>query len=251
MDWSKYIPSDADRQESPNPWAESNGCMSFAMVHCIEIQEKKILGFETDYSEQALCVESGTNPSFGNSYSAVYTTLQRTGLVKTSVLPEPVNFTVSQFYAPISPQILNTGKDWLSQWNVSMVSINPANVFSYLTQAPVMITIDLNPNGAATGYHQFHEVVLLNSNGDYLDSYGLIVKNLGNFKIYYANLLLLKKKCMSNVEFVNKAGTKEYGFYVPALSEDALKDKADNFGFNILNPDGTIAYPNAKQVTGL
>ena len=56
---------------------------------------------------------------------------------------------------------------------------------------------------------------------------------------------------MSNVEFVQKAGTQEFGFYFPALSEDALKDKALNVGLNILNPDNTINFTTAKVVSGL
>jgi hypothetical protein len=56
---------------------------------------------------------------------------------------------------------------------------------------------------------------------------------------------------ISNAEFVHKVGTKEYGFYLPALSEDAIKDKAMNLGKNILNDDGTINFPAAKEVSGL
>ncbi len=72
MDYTPWIPTDQDRQESPNPWAETNGCESFAMVHCIEIQERKLTGTEVDYSEQIVCVGSGTNPASGNSVGNVF-----------------------------------------------------------------------------------------------------------------------------------------------------------------------------------
>jgi len=53
---------------------------------------------------------------------------------------------------------------------------------------------------------------------------------------------------MSNAQFVKKAGSFEFGFYLPALSEDALKDKALNLGLNILKPDGTIDFSKAKEI---
>lgn len=59
------------------------------------------------------------------------------------------------------------------------------------------------------------------------------------------------RKTMSNTQFIHKAGTQEYGFYVPATSIDAIKDKALNFGVEIENPDGTIDFNKAKEVTGL
>lgn len=58
-------------------------------------------------------------------------------------------------------------------------------------------------------------------------------------------------KFMSNVMFVHKAGTGEYGFYVPAMSQDALKDKAKNFGLMVEKPDGTIDFSKAKDIQGL
>ncbi len=255
MDYTPWIPTDQDRQESPNPWAETNGCESFAMVHCIEIQERKLTGTEVDYSEQIVCVGSGTNPASGNSVGNVFNWIDNNGLVLTSVSPEPTNFTVSQFYVPQDPKVVATGQLWKNKWSIFRTPITPVSAISSLSKAPILITIDLNPDGDATGYHQFHEVVLINDH-EYFDSYGQLIKPMTfttgqPHKIYYADLILLTPKTMSNSIFVHKTGTKEYGFYDPDLSEDSIKNSALNRGINILNPDGTINYSLAKETTGL
>ena len=262
MDFTPYAPTDKDRQESPQPFAETNGCMSFACVHNCEIQAKVIYGVETDWNEQIVVVGSGTSPISGNSLQNVFNWISSKGLVLTSVYPEPEDFTVSQFYALPNPNIVATGALWLNQWSIqtSLVASNGGKpltpsglqtVFNSLTDTPTLITIDLNFNGWQTGYHQFHEVVLLNDKGDYFDSYSTLIKNLDGFKVYYGNKLIIKPKQMPNAEFIKNGTTNEYGFYLPALSEDALKDKAMNFGINILNPDGSINFTTAKQVSGL
>ena len=54
---------------------------------------------------------------------------------------------------------------------------------------------------------------------------------------------------MSNVIFVHKEGTDEFGFYVPATSEEALRDKAKNFGIDILvESSGKIDFDKAKNI---
>ncbi len=56
---------------------------------------------------------------------------------------------------------------------------------------------------------------------------------------------------MTNSQFVHKQGTSEYGFFLPATTEDSLKDKALNLGLEIANPDGTVNFGLAKEISGL
>lgn len=63
-------------------------------------------------------------------------------------------------------------------------------------------------------------------------------------------ILNYKGDKMSNAIFVKRAGTSEAGFYIPASSEEALKDKALNLGLNILK-DGHVDYTVAKEIAGL
>ena len=208
-DWTPFCPTDGDRQESQSaPIVETNGCMAFANVHCAEIQEREIFGFENDYSEQAVYVLSGTNPKTGNDATTVVNAIKNYGLIKTSILPEPVNFTLAQFTAPIDPKIVATGQQWLNQRTIESGSIasNGGQPLTDLTPAlnclndfPPLITIDLNVDSTGPNDHQFHEVVLLNDKGDYFDSYGQLIKNLGSLKVYYVNKLKIKFKNMNPI----------------------------------------------------
>lgn len=56
---------------------------------------------------------------------------------------------------------------------------------------------------------------------------------------------------MSNVIFAHKAGTEEYGFWVPATTAESAKDKALNFGLTITKPDGSVDFGQAKEINGL
>lgn len=53
---------------------------------------------------------------------------------------------------------------------------------------------------------------------------------------------------MSNSIFVHKAGTSEYGFYLPDTSGEAAKDMALNLGLDILKADGSIDFSKAKEM---
>lgn len=56
---------------------------------------------------------------------------------------------------------------------------------------------------------------------------------------------------MSNVIFAHKAGTQEYGFWVPATSPETLKDKALNYDLHITKSDGSVDFAQAKEINGL
>lgn len=58
-------------------------------------------------------------------------------------------------------------------------------------------------------------------------------------------------KLMSNAQFIKKAGTNEYGFYLPATTEESCKDKALNLGLDIFKSDNTVDFSKAKEITGL
>jgi len=61
-----------------------------------------------------------------------------------------------------------------------------------------------------------------------------------------------KEQQMSNAVFAKRAGTDEFGFYLPATTVESLKDKALNLGReDLIRPDGSIDFTKAKEVTGL
>lgn len=95
----------------------------------------------------------------------------------------------------------------------------------------------------------------LRSDGTYLVHDYLFNQTPGGFNLQGLLSLLdyskLSKTTMSNALFVHKAGTQEYGFYLPALSQDAIKDKALNLGVDILKADESVDFSKAKDVSGL
>ncbi len=195
-DLTPYCPTDGDRQESPQPWTETNGCVPFAVTHACEIWMRLLNNVETDYSEQVLYQESNTSPVSGNSVPNVITALKKNGLVSLSVSPEPVNFTLAQWQTPIDPVKLATGKQWLDKYDVSIQSIAPSTAISRLGDGVILLTIDLN-NGM-NGLHDWHEVVLIN-NHQYFDSYSTLIKELDR-NIGWADILTIKPKVMSQIK---------------------------------------------------
>lgn len=68
---------------------------------------------------------------------------------------------------------------------------------------------------------------------------------LNELQPYWGKFHLLT---MSNSIFIHKKNTQEYSFILPAMSEDALKDKAKNLGLAITKPDGSIDFSKAQEV---
>ena len=56
---------------------------------------------------------------------------------------------------------------------------------------------------------------------------------------------------MSNAVFVHKAGTAEYGWYIPDISPDAIKSSALHYAAQIVKPDGSVDFSQSKEVSGL
>ena len=100
----------------------------------------------------------------------------------------------------------------------------------------------VNSTGFSTGNHLHLGLYEMTESGQTL--------NLNNGYKGAIDPMPFLKGTMSNTIFVHKAGTSEYGFYVPATSEEAIKDKATNYGVDILNNDA-IDYSKAKDISGL
>ena len=242
-------PWDGDVQYSKI--ADFLACGSFSAIHIAEMKDRNWTGTFREYSERALAKLSGTNKQ-GNTLQHIVDAINNYGLIKTEDWPELTDGTndVSwdEFYAEIPPEVLTKAD---KGWKCHLVSLNPSEVENRLSTTPIWTII---PTSGGTD----HIVALITWGdgqyglGTYYDSYQLFIKDIQpNFKPLSYWDIQLTYTPMSNVEFVHKAGTQEYGFYFPALSQDAIKDKALNVGQNILNPDGTINFNQAKEVQGL
>lgn len=242
MNYAPYVPL-PDSQISLSPIFDSNSCGIFGLVDFIEIMVYFKTGLRVDYSKHGAATQAGIQNNvdssghiWGSYVADDLASIKKNGLLTQAQWPDVPNFTHDQFFAPIPPNL--NGLDFLDQWELS--DLLPPDGIN-----PTLLEIKF-PNGAV------HFVVQINDT-HYYDSYSPPIKPIGynNSIILNKWTLKLTQKCMSNAQFVNKEGTQEYGFYFPALSEDALKDKALNVGFNILNPDGSINYGSAKKVSGL
>ncbi len=246
MNWITYLPPGESQLSDiapTNQRTDTLACVSYSAVHCIESQIRFLTGQAVEYSERALAKLSDTTHN-GNSAENVINAIKKYGLILDKDWPEPTGYyTWEDYYVPIPLEIIAAGQNFLRQYDIGIRTYNLD-----ISIAPYWTEIDL---GSDT-----HFVEQLNPD-QYFDSYQLYVKRFDQIQPYGQNhiinqfQLIIKPKTMSNAIFVHKKATGEYGFYLPALSEDALKDKALNTGINILNPDGSINYASAKEIDGL
>ena len=143
---------------------------------------------------------------------------------------------------PLASRLLVKGRNWLSKWSIAYewVAINKKSFLKELQHAPLQIVI---PGHAILSFYCPADVV------KYFDSYEPFVKETNYPNIQDALKIILTKKTMSNAIFVKSTNSAEAGFYLPAMSEESLKDKAKNFGLDILKLDGSIDYSKAKPIT--
>jgi hypothetical protein len=240
--WIQYCPHDGDVQVSHI--ADFQACGAYSLIHIIEMLEKFWTGSQTLLSERAQAKLSNTTPQ-GNSLANEITALNTYGVLTDGNWPDINNvnnqITWGEYYTSIPQTALQTAD---KGWKATLALLSPKDVARALQLAPVWTIV-----GTSSGEN--HIVAQINET-QFFDSYEIIIKNFSDgYPILSQWNLQLTYTPMSNAEFVQKAGTPEMGFYLPCLSEDALKDKALNLGINILNPDGTINNAAAKQVTGL
>lgn len=97
----------------------------------------------------------------------------------------------------------------------------------------------VDSTGFSTGHHlHFGIRKLLNG----------AILNYNNGYFGYFDPVPYLKGSMSNTLFVHKKGTSEYGFFLPATSEETLKDKALNLGLDIEKEDGTVDFSKAVEI---
>jgi len=238
-DWRPFIVL-GETQGQPYFPFETFACTDYSNNSLAEIQLKQQTGYEFNFSDRALSVLSGTTNS-GNYLYKVADVGVLTGRIMEADYPDDKDDpqTWAQYNRPLPPLIFhrfNEAYEW--------VDTDKASLQYHLKQAPLQITIPgNNPN---------HAVVLLfiDSLGYwYFDSYAPFLKVMSSPP---ASALKIIVKPMSNAVFYHKVGTQEYGFALPKLSPDALRDMALNLGKNeLIKADGTLDFAQAKEISGL
>ena len=237
-DWRPYLPV-GEKQKNPT---ETMSCVTQSNLSDLEIQEKQQTGHEPNWSDRFIAKLSGTTHS-GNKLDVVANTVRNIGLVKESVWPAPQGLTWDQYYSSIPQSVI----DQAEYREILFESITPVEteLLYHLKQCPIQVVIpEPNPNHAVVLVH------IENGLAYYFDSYSPFLKTIAINKLHAA-LKIVLKGTMSNAIFVHKANTTEYGFYLPASSEEAIKDKALNLGLAIEKPDHTVDFTQAIDIQGL
>lgn len=241
--WLNYIPPDKDVQVSKSQDYEA--CASYSAVHIAEMVLKRSTGLFFELSERYTAKTADTQ-AWGNSLQNVVDALNKNGVCLTQYWPELTystdyeNIDWATYYATIPTNILASAY----RVSVSFVKLSQNQVAQALETSPLWTIVK-------TSSGQLHCVAQINET-QFFDSYEVKVKNFSDgYPIQSQYALTIKFLNMPNSEFVQKQGTNEFGFYLPATSPETLQDKALNLGLNILKPDGTVDFSLAKQVSGL
>jgi hypothetical protein len=236
-DWRPFLPSE-ERQSTRN--GDSMACVSYSALNGGECQHKLQTGREINFSDRFTARDSGTTRD-GNYLYKVADSI-RAGVVLAQDYPTPEEFTWESFHQTIPADVYNKR----IKYDVAYEWIKREQIAHHLKHAPIQIII--------TSSHPNHAVLAVYQEGDtvyYFDSYSPFIKTIKLSDVYPDALKIVWNFSMSNTQFVHKAGTNEFGFYVPATSEESIKDKALNYGVNITNADGSIDFSKAKDVSGL
>ncbi len=213
IDWAQFLPPGEEQRSN---LSDSQACVSFSAIHCIESQELQQTGQTPGYSERALAKMSGTitaldtpNSSlWGNYVDTVYRTILRYGLIKDSDWPTELgdSWNLEEFYKDIPAEIL------AKAIKPKVVLINGSANYSL---APVWTTF-IN-----------HAVEGLNP-GYYFDSYQQYVKPFDSYQIFWQGQLVLNPKDKRMLVFFQVKGSPT----VWALMDGQFVGFADYTAFN-------------------
>ncbi len=228
-DYSAFVPA-FDNQSWPGH-TDADDCVSQSAVHCIEIMEYFLTGKRVRYSPRALGKLSGTTPQ-GNSIQNVFAAIQKYGLIPYDLWPDLETFTWDEYYAPIPQHIIDSGKDFLSRWNVQLADT------TNLSAGPVWIGMNL---GATN-----HFVTQINAT-QYFDSYQLPIKTIDFPIISRHQIIISPKEIMNQAKLVKSKTSPTIYVCYPIPSESYLREKGSMEGFNV--PADLTTIPDSDSLT--
>jgi hypothetical protein len=237
-DWRKFLPI-GEYQGQPHFDYETFSCTAYSNSSSSEIQLKFRTGYEFNWSDRAMNVLAGGTRS-GNYLYKPADAARNIGRVLESEYPDdlgsPANW--AEFNKPLPPNLhfyrWHEEYEWVGTDRVSLIY--------HLRQAPLIITIP-NPNPI----HAAVLVAIEDNNYFYWDSYAPFLKLMTSPPTAALKLVV---RPMSDSIFYHKKDSQQYGFVLPALSPDALKNLALLLGKEeIIKPDGTISFDMAKEIT--
>lgn len=236
-DWRNY---QVRGEKQWYPSFDTMNCTSYANNNSAEIQLKFKTGYEFNFSDRAMGVLAG-NTLQGNYLYKPADVGRLLGRVLEEDYPNDDGAQSWYEYHKMLPPSLR-----LIRFNESYewVPTDKTSLKYHLRQAPIQMVI--------VGGALKHAVVLVHIDTQgywYVDSYSPFIKLTTQAP---SSALKVVVKPMSNSIFYHKQGSQEYGFAMPALSEDALKNLALLLGKpELIKTDGKIDFAQAKEVSGL
>jgi len=229
-DWTSYLPS-AENQTTH--YTDTMACVTFSCLNVIETQIKFFTGQEVNFSDRFIAKLSGTTHQ-GNSIQRVLDAINKYGLVKEEEWPTGIDFNWDEYYAEIPQSVLDKA-DKSIKVQYEFHYPNNSDYAKELKHLPLEMILEAgNP---------YHSVTMVNTSQQF-DHY---TPNLRPQKsIYVATKILVTGIKMTNAKLVKNNA--EYGFYLPATTEEAMIDKALNLGYPLPTKDnGTkVDWDNVK-----
>lgn len=195
-DWTDYLP-EGERQWSRE---DSMSCVTFAMLNCIEAQEKFLTGKTVNYSDRWIAMISGTMRN-GNWLQSVADAIAEFGLVREETWPTPSSYTWSEYMARPNATEMTVLKAEGAEWKKThdfrfgFIETSQDEMMKYIQQCPLSIVF---PNHSVANFFNRQEIV------NFLDSYEPYRKQTQRSKLTDAARPVLTMKTM---KLVNDNGT--------------------------------------------
>lgn len=247
-DWRPYLPTGESQWR---PSQETSSCTNQAAINSLETQVFFLTGDRVNYSECWNAKQAGTDPNNGNYVEAAHEVVRLQGTPLQSEWDLPSNWTLQDFYRPVTQESRQKARLWLDKYEYShaWVTISDKNLKDWLKTSPICITVSTcddwnNSNvGVCNKNTQNHAVLLthIDEQGYHIhDSYNPYNKILakGN-KIYSAKIGIVKiKQKQDIVPQVYQMG-QERGVILRAATPEGYKQILEQYKKQD-NPEITI-----------
>lgn len=117
--WMKDLPEFEHQRKA----IDTQGCVSFGTLSCLEMLHKRLFGVEPNYSDRFTAKLSGTT-QLGNNPKAVVQSIRHDGTVKELAWPFGPNLSWAAYYTEISRHLIVVGQAWLESHKVGYEYVN-------------------------------------------------------------------------------------------------------------------------------
>ena len=210
-------------EHQKSKYFDSFACTNYGVANAIETVARITLKVVWDKSDSFNAVGSGTVPGRGNSIgNACYDARKGHGMINQEDRPLPVDFRRNDFYAPLTQEQSNKGKEFLTEYNIEYERVmgNQRSMMQALKHSPLIVGgyAWYQKNGYYRSINRANHVFIVYGyvEGVYwkvFDSYPPYNKKLDwNFKFIGVRTIYLEKKNMeynqSEIDNLIKRGFK-------------------------------------------